>query len=1057
MNAKFRISSLGGTLRVLAAAFVVSALAVSAPAVASAAPPAAMKVSVISPQYVTAGKGMIFIVNMHNLSAEPIGDLELTYTLPPGIEPINPDDAEIFSYNGQCEVSGQQVHCTFQPLSSGSQERVVAYQLVEDGVVGTLEGSVEVSGGGESFSKPLSFTVADGQSQPFSVESFEMAMADTSAWPASMAGATPAKIESDFTVSSHSYQFFGIPAPTATVIAPNENFRNIVAHIPPGFVGLPEATPEKCTQGELVSKYVDQASGPSGIGVPACPLGSQVGLARVNTGDIVGLYNLVPPPRYPAAFGFLYNGVVVTLLAHVRPSDHGIDLVVRDVANSVPIAYSSVTFWGVPADTEYAHLRGSCLLGWGGYNGRESCPYNSPPVPFLRNPTSCSQSPPIWGLEMNSYQHPETYVSAETTTAPIEGCERVPFEPDIRLDVPEKAAAQPGGLDVEIEAPQERGADGLSEADMRAATVRLPDGVTINPASADQLGSCSDEQLRLGLDGASRCPDAAKVGTLKLTTPVLAEPLEGSVYLRSQASNDPESGDLFRLALEIRSDERGVYVKLPGSLKVNPNTGQLTTSFQNLPQLPFESMRLHLKTGPRAPLTMPRTCGTYSAHAEFEGWNGKLVTLDPTFAVDRGCTPPPFAPGFEAGVSNARAGEFAPFSLRVTRGSNQPNVSRIVATLPEGELAKLAGLPVCGSGPAAGGDCPAGSRIGSVVAGIGEGSNPLYLPQQGKAPTAVYFAGPYKGAPYSVVTKVPAQAGPFDLGQVLVRSAVRIDPVTAQVSVASDPLPQIFQGVPVSYRDVRIIVDRPGFTLNPTDCEPMAVEGSIASIEGQTAHVSDRFQVGDCARLAFKPELSLRLKGGTRRSDHPALRATLTMPKKGANIARASIALPHSEFLAQNHIRTVCTRVQFTAGAGGGAGCPEGSVYGRATAYSPLLDRPLSGPVYLRSSDNPLPDLVAALDGQIHVDLVGRIDSDAKGGIRTTFATVPDAPVSKFVLRMQGGKKGLLENSTDLCRSTKRASAHFTGQNGKLSVFSPALVPDCRKAKGKGNHRGNGR
>jgi hypothetical protein len=296
----------------------------------------------------------------------------------------------------------------------------------------------------------------------------------------------------------------------------------------------------------------------------------------------------------------------------------------------------------------------------------------------------------------------------------------------------------------------------------------------------------------------------------------------------------------------------------------------------------------------------------------------------------------------------------------------------------------------------------------------------------------------------SLAIITPAIAGPFDLGTVVVRTALYVNPVTAQGRAVSDPFPTILHGIPLDLRSVAIELDRPSFTLNPTSCDPMAITGAATSALGSTAALSTPFQVGGCRSLAFKPKLAIKLKGGTRRTKNPALRATLTMPPAGANVARASVALPHNEFLDQAHIRTVCTRVQFAAGAGNGAGCPPGSVYGKARAFTPLLDAPLEGPVYLRSSNHQLPDLVAALHGQIEVELVGKIDSH-KGGIRTTFEGVPDAPVSKFVLQMQGGSKGLLENSTNLCRSVSRATALFDGQNGKVWDFNPVVRNSCRK------------
>lgn len=1026
--------------------------ALSITSAASASP--ALKVTLATPDHVTPGNGFVTFVNIQNVGDQPLdGELAVKTTFPVGVAPGNFE-----SFNGPaplCQTSGQVVDCFIDVtgVESGVQLRYRMDPVVEADASGPLTGGqIEVSGGGASGSlaEPLSWIAAPAG--PFAVRSFEVGISPTvTGLQSTRAGSDPMEITTTLTSLSEAKATFGIPNPLAFIIAPTEQFRDVTVHVPPGLIGNPTATLSRCTLAELVRPVV--VGGVSGD-TPACPPESQVGLAQLNTGDIVGVYNLLPPPGYPAAFGFIYSGTTVTLLAKVRPSDNGIDIVAEKSVNSIPLPRVEVSLWGVPSDPSHDHLRGACLQGGGGYNTTVGdCALNvRNGRAFLRMPTSCPGAPLPWSVEMDTYQHVGEFVHSSTTTPAMEGCEEVPFDPAISLSPSEPAAHSPSGLEVDLTIPQNSDPEGLAESDLKSATVTLPEGFTINPPSADGLGACADGQLRLGLYGPAQCPEASKLGTVEVITPLLDHPIGGTVFLRSQASSDPKSGDLYRLAIELRSDADGIAIKLPGSLVANEQTGQLTASFRDLPQLPFEAMHLQFKTGPRAPLTTPNTCGAHTTHAELIGWNGAVRKLDSSFTLDKNCEALPFAPGFQAGVSDARAGAFSPFSLRITRQDGEPDIARINTTLPEGELAKLAGVEVCEGAALTTGDCPASSRVGRLTVGVGTGPNPLYLPQPGKAPTAFYLAGPYKGAPYSLLLNVPAQAGPFDLGTLTVRAQLRIDPETTQASAISDPLPQIVGGIPISDRDVRIHIDRPGFTLNPTDCEPKAVTGTIVSRQGQDANVSDRFQVNDCRLLGFKPKLSLRLKGGTQRSDHPALRATLRMPAKGANIARVSVALPHSEFLAQNHIRTICTRVQFTAGEGGGAGCPKGSVYGRATAYSPLLDRPLSGPVYLRSSNNPLPDLVAALDGQIHVDLVGRIDTDSKGGIRTTFDTVPDAPVSKFVLRMQGGKKGLLENSTDLCRRTKRATAKFDGQNGKFHDFHPVVKAKCGKGK-----RGAGR
>jgi hypothetical protein len=1045
-------------LFLLAIAAASAAFGASA-ASASAAEPH-LRVTTLTPDHVTPGKPISIFVALHNDGDAPMsGNATITYTFPAAVFPEGPFSNGVGSPSPACSFAGQVVECTIavgsvEPAGTGVPPgRDAVYQLitfVEPGASGILTGQIAVSGGGAPNSVTVPFSLDTSPIGPFDVKSLDVDMRDGLVLPATQAGGHPAQVDTDVQLLTEAVANLGAPAPGAAFSAPPESFRDVITHVPAGFVGNPTATGARCTAAELTLP----ADASQGAQVPACPRDSQVGVALLENHSILPVYNLVPPAGAPAEFALVFQGVPVLLRGRLRPSDDGVDIVSEKTSSSIPIPAFEVSFWGTPADTSHDNLRGECTYGQEGARG-PLCESTAPRKPFLRTPTSCSGEPLPWSVEIDTYQHPGTFVSKSATTPALEGCDKLPFEPKLNLGATSGAAHTPSGLNVEFSMPQEGNApdqNRLAEADLRAATVSLPEGVTVNPAAAEGLAGCSDAQLRLGLEGPSECPDASKIGTVELKTPLLEETVGGSVFIRSQNSSDPESGEMYRLAIELRNDERGIAVKLPGQLRVNPQTGQLTTVFTDLPQLPFERMQLHLNAGPHAPLTTPQRCGTYAVTSQLTSWArpDEPVSFSTPLKIDQNCTAPGFAPGFEAGVQTSTAGEFSPFTLRVTRDSGMPSLSSISATLPEGELAKLAGVPLCPDAAAATGACPAGSKIGSAIAGVGEGPDPLYVPQPGKSPTAVYLAGPYKGAPYSVVAAVPAQSGPFDLGTVTVRSALRVDPVTTRATVASDPLPQIFGGIPVAYRDVRVLVNRPEFTISPTSCEPQAVDGSIGAANGAGAAVSARFQVADCAALGFEPKLSIGLRGKTRRAGHPALTAVLQMPQGGANIARTSVALPHSEFLAQSHINTSCTRVQYAAGGGGGAGCPAGSVYGHARAFSPLLDQPLEGPVYLRSNggERELPDLVASLGGLIHVDLVGYIDTDKKtGGLRTSFAQVPDAPVSKFVLKIPGGMRSLLENSTNICRGKHRATVKMDGQNGKVHDFRPLVRARCGEGR----------
>ena len=539
----------------------------------------------------------------------------------------------------------------------------------------------------------------------------------------------------------------------------------------------------------------------------------------------------------------------------------------------------------------------------------------------------------------------------------------------------------------------------------------------------------------------------------------------------------------------MKIPDRGVIVKLAGKVTPDPKTGQLVTTFGEpgweIPQLPVSAFHLHFREGARSPLVTPPRCGTYTSDATFTAWSGQVVTTHPSFTISSGvgggaCPSgtPPFTPGFTAYPINNAAGSFSPFYLRLTRQDGDQDLTKFSATLPPGVLAKLAGVSKCpdasieaakaktGKEEQSSPSCPASSEIGHVLAGAGVGQVLTYA--EGK----LYLAGPYNGAPLSVASIVPAVAGPFDVGTVVTRVALRVDPRTGVASVdgsASDPIPHILAGIPLKVRDIRVYADRPSFTLNPTSCDPFQTTAQIwgggndvfSSADDSPFGAAARFQAANCASLGFKPKLALNLKGPTKRGDYQSLRAVVKTKGGGgsgeANIASAAVTLPHSAFLANEHIRTVCTRVQYAAGAGNGAGCPSGSIYGRARAVTPLLDDPLEGPVYLRSSSHPLPDVVVALHGLIDIELSGQTDS-VNEGIRNTFASVPDAPATKFVLELFGGKKALIVNSRNLCQGPKqKATAHFVGQNGAVHDFRPVVHNSCKKKKAKRGKHGRRR
>ncbi len=818
--------------------------------------------------------------------------------------------------------------------------------------------------------------------------------------------------------------------------------RNVRIETPPGLIGDPSVlgVPQQCTAAELANWRID-----------GCPNGSQIGIAEVfgyelGSAVLEPIYMMQPPGgEVVARIGLIAGAFPVYIDAQVRTeSDYGLTLEIVDAPTTVKLLRSVGTTWGVPADP--VHDTERCTPAEVFLDNCRVSPPRPPGIralPFLTNPTHCGV-PLEMRVGASSWLEPNRFDTKSASFPTIIGCNRLPFGPSLVIDPTSRRAAAPTGLDITYRVPAAQGVKILEPSQTRDIRVALPEGVVVNPSAADGLAVCSEAQVRFGERVNAECPDAAKVAEFEAEIPALPRRMRGAFYLR-----EPEPGNLFRFWAV--ADDLGAHIKLEGQLVVDKQTGQLETVLLDVPQAPLREARFVLKSGFRAPLVNPAACGTFASKYEFTPWSGgSPVIADAPMTIDQGCDGlGGFAPKLSAGSADPTAGHHSPFLFTLRREDGEQNPASLEVTLPKGLSAKLAGVAHCDGVEAVTGACPAASRIGKVTASAGAGPTPLWVPQPGKRPTAVYLGGPYKGAPLSVIAVVPAQAGPFDLGDQVVRSAIFLDPTTAQGMVRSDPLPQILEGVPVSYRTVQVELDREDFALNPTGCSPRSIEATVTSSLGAIAHPASPFTATNCARLDFQPRVAFRLFGGTTRGAHPRLQ-TVLRPRAGqANIGSFSVALPHSEFLDQAHIRTVCTRVQFAADQ-----CPAGAIYGEVKATTPLFEEPLSGPIYLRSSNNPLPDMVAVLKGPpslpVEVHAIGRIDS-INGGIRANFDTVPDAPVTEVVASFPGGKKGLLENSTNLCAKPNRATAKFTGQNGKKATLHPKMQVSCKKKKGNAN------
>lgn len=839
---------------------------------------------------------------------------------------------------------------------------------------------------------------------------------------------------------------------------PIEHVKQVVTDLPRGFVGNARAVPELCPG-------VDEIQSES------CPASSRIGGINLGfSGSPPGglltepIFAIEPEFGTPAQFAFKeLAGNVFTLTTRLRADDgYAISLELSD-AVVIDLLESTVTLcnFGVAG---ISHPNTLC---------RESDDPAANPKPLFGNPTRCGAPAPVVAAHLNSWQNPGVVRTFEFANPEVTGCDQVKFEPEAELQPNALQADSPTGLDIELTMPTDglEDPEGISQANLKRAKVTFPVGMAVNPTAGQGLGACSAAQVKLETNLPIECPDSSKIGTVEIETPIIEETLKGAVYVAKQGDI---GGALVGFYMVFDSKKDGILVKVPARVDPDPKTGQLVATVDDSPEAPFSAVRMHFPDGPRAALLTPPECGTYAIKAELSPWSAadpdnptpaETVTQESTFNVASGpgggpCPTGALVPKLNAGMVEPVAGKTSPFVMRLSRDDGSQRFGGLNIHMPPGLTAYLKGIPYCpqstidtiskaaGTGLAeiTSPSCPAASLIGRVVAGAGAGPNPLFV-DTGRA----YLAGPYKGAPLSIVVVAPAVAGPLDLGNVVVRNAAYLDPETAKVTVVSDPIPTILHGLLLDVRDIRIAVDRPKFTLNPTNCDPMSVGVDVTGEKGGSVSLSNRFQVDGCRNLKFKPKVSLRLFGGTHRGAHPKLRAVLQAGEGEANISRVATTIPRSEFLDQGHIRTICTRVQFAADS-----CPKGSIYGYAKAFTPLLDYPVEGPVYLRSSNNKLPDLVMAVRGPeyqpIEAVAVARVDS-VKGQIRVTFENVPDVPLSKVILTQQGGDKGLLVNSRNICAHPNRATIKMTAQNGMTHNFRPLLTNGkCnqeRKAKRK--------
>ena len=903
----------------------------------------------------------------------------------------------------------------------------------------------------------------------FGLYGFDVAFSNEDGTPATQAGSHPFAFTTSFGINFTGKKSDG-------------RIRDVLAELPAGFAADTTAYP-RCSSVDFLT------IGPGG---PLCPADTVVGIDASSFNEpgiwqTSPIFNLVPPPGALIRLGFrVDNEENIIIDGRLSPeAPYRAEATTLNAPQLLDVFGSKVQLWGDPSNPAHDEFRGQCgfqtsFLSPGDIEGfrfenqsGETCPVEPRAKPLLTLPTNC-EAPGISSYEAFSWEGDVNKGSSETHDAggnpqPFTGCGALGFKPSIEAKPTTRAAESPTGLDLSVDVADEglTSKEGLAQSDIKKVALTLPEGMTANPSIAEGLEACSEAQLEAEkLDSApgQGCPEASKIGTVSVESPLAEEPINGALYVARPYENEFHS--LLAFYFVLRNQKLGVIVKQAAKVEPDPNTGQLIGITDNIPQLPFSHFSLHFREGGRSPLISPASCGTHEVKAKMFPWSGGPPSeTSSTFSIisgpNEGPCPkagiPPFHPAFEAGSTNNAAGKYSPFSMRLTRKDGEQEMTKFSATLPPGVLGKLAGVDRCpdaqialartktGTAELKSPSCPANSKIGRTLGGAGVGSQLTFIGG------SLYLAGPFRGDPLSVVAITPAVAGPFDVGTVVVRVALTLNPKTGEVEADgshSEPIPHILKGIPLNVRELRVYADRPDFTLNPTSCEPSSARATLFGsylklldpADDVPVGLSTRYQASSCASLGFSPKLSIKLKGGgTHRGGHPGLRAVLKAKEGDANIEGTTVRLPRSAFLDQGHIRTVCTRVQFAAKA-----CPQGAVYGHVRAFTPLLTEPLEGPIYLRSSNHKLPDLVFALHGIVDVEASARIDS-IHGGIRTTFTEVPDAPIEKVIATFQGAKKGLIVNSTDLCARKHSADVQLEAHNGKRLRIEPVVQPSCKK------------
>jgi hypothetical protein len=1069
------------------------------------------------------GEGTLVVQALNLGDAPTSGPLTLAAALPPGlnvktskkgipqvflIPPLNsPVGTQLgptgsFSAFELCKATSSQVTCTTRPQEPGLQflARTAPYEQFElrievkdEAAASPASYRVEVSGGetrAVSAERPLEISAAE---PAFATEELSLRPEEEGGSIDDRAGSHPFQLTASFGLGQG-----------ANPVQPPALPRDLHFKLPPGQIGNATALP-KCTAAQFATFLAGD--------VNLCPPDTVLGVALVSFDEPISvgltirpvpIFNLDPAFGEPARFGFEVLGNPVILDTAVRSGpgeDYGVTVSPADITQAVNLISSTVSFWGTPGDPRHDESRGWPCLAQEHYDDRGrlfgGCKATGEvrPPAFLTLPTGCQDSyaTTVEGESWPTPENPDGVLLAPFTSsledasgAPLglTGCNQLPFAPRIEAEPTTDSAASSSGLSFNLNFHDEglTSAEGLAQSQLKDTTVTLPEGFTINPSAGVGLAGCTPaDYARESIDSepGAGCPNESKLGTVEIETPLLTQRIKGSLFIAQPHENPFDS--LVALYVVAKNPETGVLIKLAGKVTPNPVTGQLVTTFENNPQLPFDHFNFHFREGQQAPLITPATCGTYTTEAQLTPWSDPTTALTDTssFTISSGvgggpCPSggaPPFHPQIAAGTLNNNAGAFSPLYVHLTRTDGEQEISAFSTDLPPGLTGDLSGIPFCpeadialartktGAQEEAAPSCPAASQIGHTLVGTGVGAVLAYVP--GK----IYLGGPYGGDPFSIVSVTSAVVGPFDLGTVVLRFALKIDPYTARVSVdptASEPIPHIIQGIVTHVRDIRVYIDKQSFTLNPTSCNPLTISSTLGSNLGQSIAISSPFQAANCANLKFAPKFAVSTSGKTSKAKGASLHVKLTYPQGPAgtyaNIARVKVDLPKQLPSQLKTLQKACTAAQFEANP---AGCPAASMVGYAKAVTPLIPVPLEGPaIFVSHGNEAFPSLTMVLQGYgVKIDLVGSTFISKAGITSSTFKAVPDQPIGSFELTLPQGKYSALAANGNLCKTKLVMPTEFLAQNGaKINQSTKISVTGCpkgKKATAKKKHAGS--